>query len=533
MTFERPWLLVAAPLLAVALAILAAFARRRRIAAANAWSRDLGVRARAYGATTPAIFATLGALFGVALAGPRWGLVARNAEARAMNIVVVMDVSRSMLAQDVTPNRLGRAVSLARRLVEDLAGDRFSLVAFAGAPYVLSPLTLDQSAIELQLDALDPDMMSQGGSGLAPALDLARHVLTSATQGGDRAIVVFTDGETFDGRDPLVAAGRALAHAGITLVAIPVGTIQGARIPEPGGDWHRDDRGNVVVTTRHDELLDAAVSAAGGVFIPASAPDPVGDARGALSHLKRAIVHDRAAADLVPRAWILALIAALVLIAHAWTRRTAALATALLAIGVARATAQRPSRGLRDLRHGDTTGAITAFRAEARTAPGDSNLFNAGTAALVGGDFAAAESDLEKASASVDPGLRQRALYNLGTAFLLQSARDTMQRSKLLPQATVALQQSLLLSPEDRDAKFNYELARRLTPPPSASSSNAKGKNNPRPQSSGNPPPRSRSGMTPAEADQVLNAMERAERATRQSQYQRGRPGEPPRGPDW
>ena len=172
----------------------------------------------------------------------------------------------------------------------------------------MSPLTLDASAITLQLDAVDPDMVSVGGSGLAAALELARHTLITAAQGGDRAVVVFTDGESFDGPGPLESAGRALRRAGIAVVAVPVGDVRGARIPEDH-DWHRDAAGNEVITTRRDDLLEAMTRAASGTFIPAAAPDPVGDARRALSHLNRARTADRVAADLIPRAWIFALIA--------------------------------------------------------------------------------------------------------------------------------------------------------------------------------------------------------------------------------
>jgi hypothetical protein len=127
--------------------------------------------------------------------------------------------------------------------------------------------------------------------------------------------------------------------------------------------------------------------------------------------------------------------------------------------------------------------------------------------------------------------LRQRALYNLGTAYLIQARRDTAQRDTLLSAASSRLQQALLLAPDDRNAKFNYELARHLRPPPKPSPGSGKSKVKAQPPP---PPPSSgRSGMTPAEADQVLSAMERAERDTRQRQQQRVRRGEPPPGPDW
>ena len=535
MIFEHPPLLFVAPVLTAAAAILAFAARRRRVLAAAAWSRSLGEQARALGRRSPLWLGLVALAAAVGLAGPRWGAATRTAESRALNIVVVMDVSRSMLAQDVAPSRLGRAISSARRLIQDLDGDRFALIGFAGHAYLLSPLTLDESAIALQLDALDPDMASQGGSGLGAAIDLARKTLVTSPQGGDRAIVVFTDGESFEGEAALTDAGNAVKRAGITLVAIPVGDTKGIRIPDPDGGWHRDNTGREVITARRDDLLKVITTAANGLFIHADAPDPVGDASRALARLKRAPAADRVAADLIPRAWILALIAAVVLLAQTVTRRSASLVGLAVVCGVHAATAQRPDAGSRLLHRGDTARARQAFTADARAlSRSDTAWFNAGTSSLLAGDWSAAVTQLQAASLSRDPGLRQRATYNLGTAYLMQARRDSTRRDTLLADAAKQLREALLLAPSDRNAKYNYELARRLKPPPNSSSSAAgkgggnSGKNPPPP-----PAPGGRGGMTPAEAEQVLTAMERAERDTRQHQYARLKKGEPPLGPDW
>jgi tetratricopeptide (TPR) repeat protein len=200
-------------------------------------------------------------------------------------------------------------------------------------------------------------------------------------------------------------------------------------------------------------------------------------------------------------------------------------------VGAGPVGAQRPAPGNRLLARGDTARARQAFAADVKSQPNDTAWFNAGTSALVAGDLATAADELQRAALSLDPGLRQRALYNLGTAYLMQARRDTAQQDTLLSAAASRLQQALLLAPDDRNAKFNYELARHLRPPPKSSSGGGKSKTKAPPP----PPPPSggRTGMTPAEADQVLSAMERAERDTRQRQQQRVRRGEPPPGPDW
>lgn len=532
MMIAKPLLLYLAPLIVLAIAALAWHARRRRIRAAAAWSPALASEAVAIGRRSVVVLALVALAAAVGLAGPRWGMASRATESRALNVVLVMDVSKSMLAADVAPNRLGRATGIARRLVQDLAGDRLGLVAFAARGYLLAPLTMDQSALLLQLDALDPDIASEGGSNLPQALDQARAVLQRAAEGGDRAVIVFSDGESFDGTAPLAAAGKALRDAGVTLVAVGVGEPEGSQIPDGNGGFVTDELGAPVLTVRRDDLLHAVVDAAGGVLVPADAVDPSGEVRRVLGQLHRASARDRMAADYVPRAWLFALLAAALLLLHSVTRRSAALASiAMMIAGASPLAAQRPSAGSQYLQRGDTVRALAAFLADAKRTGSDTAWFNAGTAALARGDIADAVESLQRATTSLDPGLRKRALYNLGTAQLVGARRDSTRRDSLLTAATASLQAALLLDPSDQNAKWNYELARRQQrPPPPSSGGGGGGGKDGSPEAPKSPP---KSGMSEAEAEQVLSAMERAERETRQSQWRRQRRGAPPAGPDW
>ncbi len=525
--------LIAAPFVAAGVLALAVLARRRRVRAAAAWSPGLGATADSFGRRSPAMLGAVALLAGVALAGPRWGAEVKSTNSRAINVAIVMDVSRSMLAQDVAPDRLSHASGLARLLVQDLSGDRLGLVAFAAHGYLLSPLTLDQSSLAVQLDALDPDMVSEGGSGVAEALNTARDVLAAAKEGGDRAIVIFTDGESFEDPGALQAAGTALAKDRISLIAVTVGDVRGARIPEAGGGFHRDGKGEEVVTVRRDDLMKLVIDAAGGVLITPSSPDPVGEAGRVLDRLARAPVSDRTATTLVPRGWIFALVAALLLLLQTVTRRSAALIAMALLIGAGTpASAQRPSAGSRYVKQGDSARASAAFALEARRLGSDTAWYNAGTSSLITGDLPSAVAALQRASASLDPELRRRALYNLGTALLLQARRDSTRRDTLLRAASSQLQSALRLDPTDKKAKFNYELVRRLqppVPPKPPPTSGGRGGGQPRPE----PPTPARTGMTQAEAEQVLNAMERAERNTRLAQNSQRRTTRSRLGPDW
>lgn len=533
MTFERPFLLWAAPVLALGVGLLAGWARRRRIAAAASWLPALGAQAAAHGKWSPLVLGAAALLAGIALAGPRWGLASRSAESRALNVAFVMDISRSMLASDAEPDRLTRSVRVARRLVQDLGGDRLSLIAFAQRAYLLSPLTLDQSALAVQLDALDPSVASEGGSSLGDALTLAKQVLVGATEGGDRVVILFTDGEAFDGAASVNAAARALANDRIALVTVPVGGLTGVRIPDGEGGWHRDGLGNEVVTVRRDDILHEMTSEARGTMVDPDAPDPAGDVRRVLDRLDRRTVRDQMAADLVPRAWLFALGALMLLAAQTVTRRTAALAGVALALLSVPASAQRPSTGWRLLDRGDTARALEAFRRDVERQGSDTAWYNAGTAALATRDFAGAVGALDRATLALDPVLRRDALYNLGTAQLALARADTTRRDSLLGAAEHALRQALQLDPRDAAAKHNYELVRRMMPPPPPPSGGGGGGGEPPPGSSPPPPPQGENGMSQAEAEQVLNAMERTERETRQQLARRQRRSSTSRGPDW
>ena len=158
-------------------------------------------------------------------------------ESRALSLVIAVDISRSMLAEDVAPNRLERAKREARRLVQDLDGDRLGLIGFAGRSYILTPLTVDGGAVSLYLDNLDPDLASEGGTDLSATLNQGRELLEASTEVADRVLVVFTDGEAHDSlSDILPALGQARSLviveqvAGVMYVALVVSRLVGLTV---------------------------------------------------------------------------------------------------------------------------------------------------------------------------------------------------------------------------------------------------------------------------------------------------------------
>ena len=543
MTFDAPLLLFLAPALGLALAFAAWLGRRRRIRLARRWSPALARLARGRGAWAPLVMGLVGLAAVVALAGPRWGRTEIHTETRALSLVFAVDISRSMLAEDVTPNRLQRGVREARRLIQDLDGDRLGLIAFAGRSYILAPLTVDGSAIRMYLDALDPDLASEGGTSLASVLSQGADLLGATTDAADRVLVVFTDGEAHDTLTDVVRAAESLKEAGVRLIMVAEGGATPARIPirDSTGtliEYKRDEDGTVIQTQRRDDILRAIVDAAEGTLVPSAAQDQAGAVRDLVAAMKRSPTSATRTADLVPRGWVPGLVAALLLLAYTIARPGPALIglAGLLLLGHPLA-AQRPTAGGRALAAGDPTRAAAEFLKEAGSGRAkDTAFYNAGTAALQAGRLEVARGALLEASKSLDPALRYRALYNLGLVGLLAARADSSRADELLDDAADHLRQALLLEPASARAKWNLELTQRRRPPPPQSGGGGGGSP---PPSGGPQAPQPKptqpeaKDLSQSQAEQILNSMERRERLTREEQQRRMQSGSAGGVKDW
>src|SRR6266568_3111815 len=472
MTFDAPIVVALSPVVAVAVWFAAAWARRTRIRRAAAWSEQTARTARAAGRLGSGTLGLAAGLAAVALARPRWGEEKIVTETRGLNLVIAVDISRSMLAEDAAGSRLARALREARRLVQDLDGDRLGLVAFAGTSYILSPLSVDGPAITLYLDALDPDMAAEGGTALAPALAQGADLLRASPEVADRVLVVFSDGEGHDSLAATMREARQLSELGIHLILVAEGGRDPARIPvrdERGAlvAWQRDDDGNVIETTRHDDELGAVADAAQGTLVAAELPDQAGAVRDLVASYKRATATESRTQRGRPRAWIPLLLALMVLGAQTATRRTAALVAITLCV-VAPAGAQEPGP-------------------------------------------ARPRSAAEKAW---DQGHGVEAAL----AYLADAER--------------AYREALLLKPRHLPAKWNLELVNRMhrssanrpNPRPSPTWSGGAPPDQSRGSGAGNPPPQGASGgLNEAQADQVLRSIGQEELRTRRDRTGRNR----------
>jgi Ca-activated chloride channel family protein len=533
--FDAPWLVAGAPAIAFAVTLLGWWARAVRIRKAARWSPELESVARSSGRLTPALLGLAAFCATLALAGPRWGRRIVEAESKGLDLVIAVDISRSMLAEDAVPSRLKRAQQQARRLVHDLEGDRLGLIAFAGQSFILSPLTVDGSALELLIDALDPDIASAGGTNLAAALRQGRDLLRGGSEVADRVLVLFTDGEAHDSLPGILAAAEEIRRDGLRLILVAEGGTAPAPIPvrTPEGEfveYQQTENGEPVQTWRRDDILTQVADAGHGVLVPAALSDQAGAVRELVRAYQRVPQASASVADRPLQSWLPALLAVGLLVVQTLTRRTAALAALVLgaSLGAVRPAAAQWGRNAADAAYGRAAyreAAAGYLRQARRGEGGDTVWFDLGTAALAAGDTALARAALARAAASLDPELRFRALYNAGFLALQLAVRDSARRDRYAAEARERYREALLLRPGDLDAKWNLELALRRAS--SGGGGGGGGAAQPRAPSApgGTPQPAGPVvGLSRAQAEQILNSIAQEERQVRQALWQRRLP---------
>ncbi|HEY9249187.1 MAG TPA: VWA domain-containing protein, partial [Rariglobus sp.] len=277
MTFHWPlafWLLL------VPLALLARDLFRRRTSAADTRSKiqhaevrrsSLVLRQsplRRPGSARTRWFLYLGlAAASAALARPQWGRLEEPVFDQAREIIIALDLSRSMLAQDVKPSRLERARLLITSLLERLKGERVGLVVFSGTAFLQSPLSSDYEILREFLPVLDPGYLPEGGTDYDALLDTSLAAFGSSG-GADRFLIVLSDGEAQT--DTWSKHLDALKTKGIRVLSLGVGTSEGAMIPDGSGAFMKDERGAVVLSKLNSATLRELAGKTDGMYADAS-----------------------------------------------------------------------------------------------------------------------------------------------------------------------------------------------------------------------------------------------------------------------
>jgi Ca-activated chloride channel family protein len=211
----------------------------------------------------------------IGLAGPRVGSKLKEVEKKGREIIIALDVSNSMLAEDIAPNRLIRAKQSVSRLIDKLLDDKVGLIIFAGDAYTQIPLTNDYSSAKMFLESINTEAVSKQGTNIAAAIDLALKsfspVNDEQSAGKSRAIIIITDGENHE-KGVFEAAERA-KEKGVMVHAVGLGNPSGVPIPLFSGskDFRKDRQGNVVVSKLDDKTLKRITEITGGIYIHSGA----------------------------------------------------------------------------------------------------------------------------------------------------------------------------------------------------------------------------------------------------------------------
>ena len=213
------------------------------------------------------IFAAL--VLGILLvAGPQFGTKAEHVEAKGIELVIAIDVSNSMLARDVKPDRLSRAKQSLSRIIDARREDKVGLIVFAGEAYVQMPLTTDTQSAKLFLNSIDPTLVPVQGTVISKAIDLGINSFSS-DKDVDKAMIIITDSEDHEG-DAVQMAKRA-SSAGIMVNVVGIGSVEGSPIPESkySDTYKTDTEGNIVVTKLNEEMGIEIAQAGKGLFVRA------------------------------------------------------------------------------------------------------------------------------------------------------------------------------------------------------------------------------------------------------------------------
>lgn len=199
------------------------------------------------------------------LARPQFGTKMETVKRQGIETVIALDISNSMLAEDVAPNRLEKSKNIISKLVDSFEDDKVGLIVFAGDAFIQLPITSDFISAKMFLESINPGLITRQGTNIKAAIDMGTRSFTPR-EGVGKAIIIITDGENHEGG--AVEAAKAAAEKGMMVYVMGVGSPDGAPIPGVrAGDFRRDKEGNVIVTKLNEQMCQEIAAAGNGVYI--------------------------------------------------------------------------------------------------------------------------------------------------------------------------------------------------------------------------------------------------------------------------
>jgi len=416
----------------------------------------------------------------IALAKPRWGYTYEDVKRRGLDLLFAVDTSRSMLSNDVAPNRLERVKLAAQDLITELQGDRAGLIAFAGRAFLQAPLTIDYDAAVESINDLDTKTIPEGGTNISEAIALATQTFGKSAM-GNRALVIFTDGEELSG-DAVTEAKKA-ADAGVKIFTVGVGTAQGSLIPVEGNGeagFVKDAKGQVVKSKLDENRLREIAQATGGIYLHLeSGPQTMRQLYAdGLSKLKTAEIDARLSRRPIERyEWplagaIVALIASLFMNdrKRAQTprrspiKREVLVAASLLFVAAGEVNAVS---GIDLYNKGRYDDAYAQFQKDLQNNINPADMpkmqFDAGAAAYKLRNYDKALEAFSQSLVDRSPALQEKSRYNLGRTLEDRAdfGKTNEETLKDLENAAQHYEQALKLDPQDKAAAERLEIVRK------------------------------------------------------------------------
>ena len=411
------------------------------------------------------------ALLIVMLASPQMGTRISHEKRTGIETIICMDISNSMLAEDVTPSRLDRAKMMVENLVDHFTNDKIGLIVFAGDAFVQLPITSDYVSAKMFLSGIDPSLIATQGTDIAAAITLATHSFTQQ-EGVGKAVIVITDGEDHEGG--AMEAAKDARDKGMNVYVLGIGSTSGAPIPLGNGEYLKDNSGQTVMTGLNDAMCRQLADAGGGAYIHVennSNAQEVLDSE--LDKLAKKEISSTIYSDFDEQFQAIGILVLLLLVIEVcileiknpllkrvslFRRGPKPAAVVLLLLMAATAGAQTDRQlvrqGNRQFRKGNAADAEVSYRKAVEKQPRNAQAnFNLGNALMAQRKDSLAVTQFEKAAKlETNPLRRAQAYHNIGVM---------CQQHQMFGEAIEAYKEALRNNPADDQTRYNLELCKR------------------------------------------------------------------------